>query len=529
MDTDPGQVERITFVGGGDAGLLTALALEEGLAGGQVTVVDDFEAPIPEVGKSTLSNVAAFLHDRLGIDTRRLWSEVELAWKTTVYFEDWCGVDPFHSPLGQTIPIVRKENTRNDGDSPVLGLRPDHEDEFHEYYYRYEEGDFSSIYGEVAETPGKAPILINRDNGGASARKALPSFSYHFDSRSLNEFLRSLCRERGIELVNDRITDVTVTDGRIESITGEAAEYRADLYVDASGFKRLLIEELGTEFVEFDLPVDSAVVAKADIPVSEVVSATVVTSGDAGWFWQIDTFAGEDGHRDLGYVYSSAHLSDEAAREEFVNTRDENIDSEDTRTYRFESGVVAEPWRTNCVAVGNAVGFVEPLQSTALSAHCKTAVELTRALAKHGRVNCKGVRRMYNETTRATWEEAYDFISIYYKYSSGDTPFWEDAREVNPGELDHYRTYQDSGFSGWQELAHLTRTGTDLNGYELYYITFRNLGVESTCYEQLDLDVDPEIADHIESYTDSLPDRVADFASYEELASTFPRLLGNAQ
>jgi len=225
-------------------------------------------------------------------------------------------------------------------------------------------------------------------------------------------------------------------------------------------------------------------------------------------------------------VYSSAHRDIADAKAEFADARPEEIDTEDMAQYEFDSGVLATPWRGNCVAVGNALGFIEPLQSTALSTHCKLAAELTRGLAKHGRVNCEGLRRLFNETTRDTWEEVYDFVSIYYKYSSGSMPFWEDAREIHPEELEHFRSYQESGISAWQERSALTRTGTDLNGIHLYYMIFRSLGVKSAFYEDLAFDVDAAVADEVEAYTAALSDRADHLATYEDLRGTFPGMFG---
>lgn len=519
MDDDYNQIDDIVVGGGGDSGLLTALALNEGLDETDIVVIDDFEESVPEVGKSTLFYFAYFLHDFLNIDRNRLITNVKLAWKTTVYFKDWCGIEPFHSPLGKTLPIVNNTgNSVSDGSirSGNRGTEPDYESEFHEFYYRYEQREFSTIYGEVAEQPGKAPIVIN-ERGGSSVTQDLPNAAYHFDSTSLNEFLRTLCRERGIQLINDQISEVTTSDGWIEQVASDTETYTADLYVDASGFKRVLMDELDNSFDTFDLPVDSAVVTTTGISLSDVVSATVVTTGDAGWFWQIDTCD----VRDLGYVYSSTHISDEAAKREFIETRREDIDSDDIHLYRFDSGVLENPWLNNCVAVGNALGFVEPLQSTALTTIALLAERLTILLGNHARVNHDGLRELYNTTARATWEEIYDFISIYYKYSSGSTPFWEEAQSIHPGEIQQYQSYQNSGFAAPGIQSNLTRTQTDLNEYYLYYLVLRNLGVESTFNERLDFEVDPDVIDRVEEYTADLPGRVEEYLSYEEFYGSF--------
>ncbi|OVE83647.1 tryptophan 7-halogenase [Natronolimnobius baerhuensis] len=514
---DSEEIDSIGIVGAGDAGLFAALALEKGLEDVDVFIVDDFSEPVPQVGKSTLRYVLTFLHDRLEISQPRLLEEVKLAFKTTVYLEDWCGQE-FHSPLGKPIPTVQQADL-----SPAIEptvhqetLTKTNEAVFDEFYYRYHEDEFTTLYNELAETPGKSPMVIDPQNI-SNIQKGLPDAAYHFDATGLNQFLRTICAERGIELIDDRLTEIEIADGQIDRLESEDSTYEADLYVDASGFRRLLMSELDNPLQEFDLPVDSAVVATTDIDMSDVTSATVVTSGDAGWFWQIDTIE----LRDLGYVYSSDHISDEDALTEFIETRDEPIDPDEVRQYRFDSGVLETPWKGNCVAIGNAVGFVEPLQSTALTTSARLADRLAMFLGMHGRVNHQGVRDLYNETTHATWEEVYDFVSLYYKYNSGTTPFWEDAREVHPEPIQHVETYRASGFCAPETRAGLTRTRTDLNNYYLYYLVLHGLGVESPFYENLEHEPDPAVLERIEEYTDSVFDRLDDCLSYDEVYGVF--------
>lgn len=519
MRASSNPIESIVVVGGGDAGLLTALALEKGLASTDIMVIDDFEESVPEVGKSTLTELVRVLHDSLDINSERLINNVKSAWKTTVYFKDWCGVEPFHSPLGASIPMVNHYEPGDLAEPEVTRtntLSQGHEAEFQEFYYRYKQGEFSTMYGKLAEHPGQTPVTFS-PRRPTSVQMGLQEVAYHFNSHSLNDFLRTLCEERGVDLVNDRITLVKTHDDHIERIASESTTYSADLYVDASGFKRLLMSELSNDFIEFDLPVDSAAVTTTDLSISDIVSATVVTSGDAGWFWQIDTID----VRDLGYVYSTSHLSDEAAKRELIATRDEELDPDDIRLYRFESGVMETAWRNNCVVAGNSLGFVEPLQSTALTTSALLAERLARLLGKHGRINHEGVRRLYNSSSLATWHEIYKFISIYYKFNQGETPFWEDARSIDAGEIPQLEAYQDSGFAAPGDWLSLTQTDAGLNGWYLYLLILHELGVESQFLERLEIEVDPAVQHTVDAYTASLSERAEEFLSYEEFYHTF--------
>jgi tryptophan halogenase len=219
---------------------------------------------------------------------------------------------------------------------------------FEELYYRYLEDDYRTLGVEIAER-GVSPFVELRE------------------------------------------------DGRIERVVGEERGYDADLYLDATGFERLLMGALDGEFESFDFPLDSALVAKADLPLSEVVPATVVTSGEYGWFWQSDTWD----WRDMGYVYSSTHASREDALAEFVEMRDEEIAEADVEEYHFDSGHYADARTGNCVAVGNALGFVEPLQSTALTLNAILTEKLAELIADHHGIDHPGVRGIHNDYARS--------------------------------------------------------------------------------------------------------------------------------
>lgn len=514
--SEDSKIDSILVVGGGDVGLLYALGLDKGVKS-DVVVIDDFEEKVPKIGKSTLYTVVRYIRDSLEIDLQRLFKEVELAWKTTVYFKDWCGQGPFHSPLGSEIPIVgqRMKNAL----SPHK-LTSASEDEFKEFYYRYITDNFSDMYTKIAETPGKTPLVIDEDDV-FKVREGLPSVSYQFNSNSFNNFLRTICRERGIELINDRIDNVETNENEIKFVSSGRNEYKADLYIDATGFKRVLMNELENQFYEFDLPVDSAVVTTVTTPLSEIVSATVITSGDAGWFWQIDTGGTPMADRDLGYVYSSNHISEKDAENEFIDSIDEAICQSDLRNYQFESGVLKRAWIGNCIAVGNALGFVEPLQSTALSTSCLIARRLITLLAKNACLNHGGLRDVFNKTTLETWEEVYEFISIFYKYNSGSTQFWEDARLVNQEQSNLIQNYQKFGFSAWQYISHLKRSNLVLNESILYYLIFQGLGIESKFYENIDYSIDEEIRKLVEEHKSNLDKHVDEFISYEEYYNSF--------
>ena len=495
MNGVDGRIEAVTVVGGGDAGLISALTLDSVNSDVDVTVVDDFDEGIPEVGKSTISYIQHTLHDVLGIEKARFISEVKPVWKASVFFTDWCGRGPFHVPFDDlTLPPAEPGCRR-----------------FEELYYRYESDDFRTLGVEIAER-GVSPFVELREDGFF---RTYDHVAYQFGTGRLNDFLREVCRERGIELVDDEVTDVRVEDGRIARVAGEERAYDADLYLDATGFERLLMRRLDNGYEAFDFPLDSALVAKADVDLSEIVPATVVDSGEYGWFWQIDTWD----WRDMGYVYSSEHASREDALAELVETREAPIDEDSVKEYHFDSGHYRDAWVGNCVAVGNALGFVEPLQSTALTLNAILTEKLAELVADHHGINHRGVRDIYNDYARSKWENVYDFVSVHYRYADGESEFWEDMRSVNDERrLEKYvGAYRENGFNSHTELDNKHGSNPQLFNQYIFYRLLRALGVESEFYERIDVEVSPEVRQDVEREREQIRADAERHLSYEQV------------
>ncbi|MFC7081358.1 tryptophan 7-halogenase [Halorussus caseinilyticus] len=431
------------------------------------------------------------LHGVLDIDEDRFIEEAKPVWKASIHFEDWCGRDSFHLPF----------------DDDLFPLTEKSDQQLEEMYYRYRNHEYRTPNTEFVEQ-GKTPFK-SKDGD------RYPHISYHLSLKRFNDLLEDLCEEREIELIDDRIEEVRVEDEEIATIASDATEYDADLYVDATGFKRLLMRNLDNEYNHFDLPIDAAVVAQTDLPLSEVVPATVIESGEAGWFWQIDTYD----CRDLGYVYSSSHMSAEEAKAEMMETRKEDISEADIQEYEFESGYYEKAWVGNCVAVGNALGFIEPLQSTALTQSALFAKKFAELVEKGYQLNNQGVRSLYNTFTSRAWRDVYEYISIHYKHAPGGTEFWEDVQSVNSEKtVPQYTHYQQNGFHLHQELDKGLEVplGPFRFPHWAYFRVLRGFGVESEFYQNLDLDVRPEIASAIDESYEEIQKSVEEYLSYDE-------------
>lgn len=396
--TDERSIQSVVVVGGGTAGYFAALAIKRALTRLDVTLVESSKIPIIGVGEATTTLMPPFLHRQLGIDICELYREVRPTWKLGIKFLWGPGDDFFCYPFGFTAPI---EAYAHDGNITNQSL------------------------AALMMRADRVPIV--RSRGGAfHSLLPLMKFAYHLDNKPFVAYLATAARRAGIHHVDAEVARVETTADRenVERlILHDGRELRGDLYIDASGFRALLIEgALGSPFLSFaeSLYCDTAVVG--EVPqLSPIEPYTTAETMEAGWCWRIPV-EGAD-HR--GYVHSSAHLSVDRACDEM---RAKNPGLRDPWTVRFRSGRHQDFWKGNTVAIGNAYGFVEPLQSTALHMVILEIAYVIAALrsAAGGRID----RARANQAVGSHWDFLRWFLAIHYRYNRrSDSNFWRECRE----------------------------------------------------------------------------------------------------
>lgn len=501
-------VRDVTIVGGGDAGLLTGLAIQQRNPQIETTIVDDFEENQTDVGKSTFKSIVGILHDFLDIKKNRFLREVKPIFKSTIYFRNWCGYEPFHYPFD------------------LQRIFPDESDpNIAEKYYH--------IYDEVLTNPSRyktsneATVETAKTPYAYTPQGTLDSHephAYHLSTSRLNDFLRTLCEERGVSLVDDRITNVRTEKDRITRVDGENNTYESDVYVDASGFNRILKKRVDSSFRDFDMPLDSAFNTQIERELSETIPATVIQTGDHGWFWQIDTFD----NRDFGYVFASEYVTDEDALSDFLHYCGVSEAEADVSKYEFTSGFFERAWEGNCIAIGNAEGFVEPLQSTGLTANAQAATVLSILLDAHDRTMHTGIRNTFNGYVRNMWETIYDFIYMHYRYSSGDNDFWQ-AMQSLEGSTRAQQIIE--GYNNNGLITTITPLNTTANPVKhdetilnltffplsSFYAIMRKMGAESAFYETNSIQVSNSVREEVRQFFDSMSGEPELYLTSEEV------------
>ena len=405
-------IRDILILGSGSAGLMAALALRRKLPMIRVRVVRSPELGVIGVGEGTTPLFPQFLFRYLGLDRGAFHREAEPTFKLGGRFLNWGPQPHFDYPFEGTYDVQFQGMPRLNA--------------------WYSGWDFGNVSLPAAlMTRGRA---FCRD---AQGRPDLAEYyAYHIENVKFVGYLERAARSLGIEITDGKVER---TEPGLEGIaslcmaTGERLQ--ADLFVDASGFRsELLGQGLQTPLVSFEsaLFCDRAVIGGWQRGPEPIKPYTTAETMDAGWCWQIE----HEHFINRGYVFSSHFISDDNARAELLR-KNPAIPPETTRVVKFRSGRRQELWRGNVVAIGNAGGFVEPLEATALTIAAMQLKLLVQTIW-HGQFEVTPtLRGAFNRVAANHWDDTRDFLAMHYRYNTArDTPFWRTCREeTNLGEV----------------------------------------------------------------------------------------------
>ena len=399
----------IVIVGGGTAGWMAAAALARYLERGwRITLVESEEIGTVGVGEATIPAIRLF-NASLGIDEDEFLRACNGSFKLGIEFEGWRGDG--HRYMHAFGAVGRE-----------LGLLP-----FHHYWRR---GRALGVAEDLGAYCFNA-VAAHEERFGrslpAGTSLAAPPYAFHFDAGLYAAFLRRYAETRGVRRIEGKVVDVAKGPAGIAGVRLESGETVAgELYIDCSGFRGLLIEQaLGAGFEDWShwLPCDRAMA----VPCAHGGGFTPYTRASAraaGWQWRIPLQ-----HRiGNGYVYSSAHLSDDEAAATLLANLD-GAPAGDPRPLRFKAGRRRSAWIGNCVALGLSAGFMEPLESTSIHLVQSGIVRLLQLLPSQAGPGPAEIAE-YNRQTRFEWERIRDFLILHYKATDRPEPFWREVRDM---------------------------------------------------------------------------------------------------
>jgi tryptophan 7-halogenase len=407
-------VERIIIVGGGTAGWMAAAALASYLQGpraARIVVIESAQIGTVGVGEATLPTIRGF-NSVLGIDEVDFIRKTGATFKLGIEFVDWSRIgSAFFHPFAS---YGAKLNAAA----------------FHHLWLRLRALGDTTELGDYC-----LPVMMSRLGRFAqpAERTTAPfgsfSYAYHFDVALYAAYLRNYAVARGVIHMDRKIVGTALrgADGHIEAVICDDGErIEGDLFIDCSGFRALLIEgALHTGFEDWThwLPCDRAVAMPCERS-GNPAPHTRATAFPAGWQWRIPLQ-----HRmGNGYVYSSAHLSDDEAAN-VLRSHLEGAPLAEPNFLRFTTGQRRTFWNKNCVALGLAGGFIEPLESTSIALIQSGISKLLTFFPDRG-IDPVDVDEA-NRLMREEFERIRDFIILHYKANQrGDTGLWRHCADM---------------------------------------------------------------------------------------------------
>ncbi len=409
MRSERAPVRKITIVGGGTAGWMTAALLSRLFVRGfEFRLIESEEIGTIGVGEATIPAIRDYMQ-LAGIDQTEMIKATQATFKLGIDFVGWRDGSPgdryFHGfgRIGRDIwwlhahqlwLKLREMGKAAHFDDYALNCRAAMENKFCFADPRNPESPISGL-----------------------------DYAYHFDASLLARMLRGQAEARGVERIEGRIVDVKLRgeDGYVDHVVlADGRSVDGDLFVDCSGMRALLIGgALGVGYEDWSrwLLNDRALAVPCE-SVDPLTPYVRCTTRDSGWQWRIPLQ-----HRiGNGHVYSSAHLSDDEAASMLLAGLD-GKPLGDPRPVRFRTGKRDKAWEKNVVAVGLSGGFLEPLESTSIHL-IQTAIVRLVALFPGGGFNQADMDE-YNRQTDFEYRDVRDFIVAHYKVTEReDTPYW---------------------------------------------------------------------------------------------------------
>jgi len=389
MENRPKPPSKILILGGGTAGSMAAMLFADAWkdSGVEITLLESQHIGIIAVGEGSTPKMRMFF-DKIGVPESEWIPECKATYKCGISFPHWStrkGFESYYHPF-----FTMSDDATIRAFAQNVAIR-------NQNFKAHAHPDAFFVSNYLAKNR-RAPVPDEKT-------RYKTDYGYHFDAKLIGDFLKKKCIEHGVKHVVDTVTSVKRKEnGDIESVqTEKHGAMEADLFVDSTGFKSLLIcDELNVPFKSYAdvLFNDRAVALPTPLDSEETLpSQTVSTALKYGWVWKIP-LTNRFGN---GYVYSSSHLDADAARLE-------------------------RHWQQNCLAVGLSQGFIEPLEATALMI-VQDTIENFISLFERGDFTDK-YQGDFNTKVNLIFDSIKDFIFMHYKLNSrSDTDYWIENRE----------------------------------------------------------------------------------------------------
>lgn len=416
-------IKNIVIVGGGTAGWLTAaiLAAEfQKIPSITVTLVESPDVSTIGVGEGTWPTMRSTLK-RIGISETDFLRRCSASFKQGSKFVGWRTGDSddyYYHPF--TLPVAS-------GEADIHAV-------WRTYFPQMSFAEVAGIQAQICEHQLAPKSIVMPEYAGAL------NYGYHLDAGKFSELLQEHCTQvLAVTHIRAHVESIASADnGDIAGvITREAGRVEGDLFIDCTGSRSLLLgEHYQIPFVdcsEYSIN-DRALAVQVPYESEEapIASVTIGTAQKAGWTWDI----GLTSRRGVGYVYSSAHITREQAelqlRQYLLGGISETVaDQLSMRSITIRPGHRQLFWHRNCVAVGMAAGFIEPLEASAL-ALVELSANMIRDELPQSPDAMAIIGRRFNQLFTYRWQRIIEFLKLHYVLSERrDTDYWRDVTALS--------------------------------------------------------------------------------------------------
>ena len=414
QDNRDKKIRRVVIAGGGTAGWMVAAGLSKSLGRLlDIRLVESDEIGTVGVGEATIPTLMNF-HHLLDINEQEFMAATQATFKLGISFENWRDVnqDYIHS-FGLT-----------GTDHWTAG--------FQHFWMKGRERGLAGEYGDYC-----LELKAAQANKFAHLPRNGMNYAYHLDASAYARYLRKFSERFGVHRIEGKIVEVSqhAGSGDIRAIKLDSGtEIEGDLFIDCTGFRGLLIgETMGVEYEDWShwLFCNSAVAVQTP-STGPAVPLTRSIARESGWQWRIPL----QSRVGNGIVFSSRYMDDEKA----IGTLLQNIEGEPLtkpRVIKFKPGQRRKVWNGNCVAMGLASGFLEPIESTSIHLIQRGIIRLIQMFPAGG--ICQSDIDEYNKQANAEIAHIRDFIILHYHVTKRqDSAFWRDCRSMAiPASLQH--------------------------------------------------------------------------------------------
>lgn len=482
----------IVIAGGGTAGWMAAAALSRFLGrAAEITLIESEMIGTVGVGEATIPQIHHF-NSALGIDEPTFLRETNATFKLGIEFAGWRERDHrYMHGFGLS--------------GRAVGIHP-----FRDLWLRARLAGTAGELGQYNfnEVAARANRMVGSGQSPASSRDLV--YAYHFDATLYAGFLRRMAEANGVTRIEGMIERVEreadAGDISALALNGDR-RVTGDFFIDCTGFRSLLLgQALEVPFDDWSrwLPCDRALAVACDRVDGSLRPYTESIARPSGWQWRIPLQ-----HRTgNGLVYSSAHISDDEAAGTLLRNLDAPAKS-DPRPIRFTTGHRKQAWSHNCLALGLAAGFMEPLESTSLHL-VQTAIARFIKFIPSSPSESQG-RNVFNRQTMTEWLQIRDFLIFHYAANgrSGE-PFWDDVRSMSlPDTLvEKVRLFEESGVVVKEEGELFTEEG--------WTQVMVGQGIQPRAHSPMTAGIDPrELGDFLSSLANAYQQRAQTLPTHE--------------